>query len=77
MITKLVNVDGHFFLEVDAGILRRAGIDPEQPVEVSADQARRVILTQPEDPEGRARFLRAMEEVGRRHADLFRRLAQY
>jgi hypothetical protein len=77
MITKLVKVEDHFFLELDAATLRGAGIDPEQPVELSANHGGRIILTQPEDPEDRARFLRAMEEVGRRHADLFRRLAQY
>jgi hypothetical protein len=77
MITKLVKVDDHFFLELDAAILRQAGIDPEQPVDVATDPGGKVVLTQPEDPEDRARFLRAMEETGRRHADLFRRLAQY
>lgn len=77
MIDTLVKVDDRYFLELDASVLRRAGIDPEQPLEVSVDTRGRLVVTQPQDPDARAQFLRVMEEVERKHAETFLRLAQH
>ena len=76
MIDTLVRVQDRYFLELDRSMLARVGIDPGQPVEVSAE-GQRLIVTQPEDREARARFLRVLEETGTKHAALFRRLAQH
>jgi len=76
MQKKLVKHGNSMALVIDRPILDLVQIDPEQPVEISTDDGRRLIIQPINDPQRRKRFHEALERVSDKHAKTLKRLAE-
>ncbi len=75
MVKTLSKHGNSHALVLDKAILELVKIDPKVPLEISTDDGRRLIIT-PVSPERGSKFRAALEKVNRRHAKVFKRLAE-
>ncbi len=75
MIKKLTKTGNSVALVLDRPLLEATGIEADTPVEVSTD-GDVIVITPRRDPERAAKLRDGMEEIHRRFAGVFRRLAE-
>ena len=63
-------------LVIDKSILELVRMDPAQPVEISTDDGRRLIISPVSDEKRRNKFRSALEAVNKRHAKSLKKLAE-
>jgi antitoxin component of MazEF toxin-antitoxin module len=63
-------------LVIDKSILELVQMDPAQPVEISTDDGRRLIISPVPDEKRRNKFKSALEAVNKRHARTLKKLAE-
>lgn len=75
MIKKLTKTGNSVALVLDRPLLEATGIGADTPVEVSTD-GDVIVITPQRDPERAAKLRAGMEDIHRRFAGVFRRLAE-
>ena len=75
MVTRLKREGDGFTLTLDKPLLDRLQINPDAPVEVTAD-GNRLIVTGVKDECGDAEFDRIVDDMNKRYGEMFRRLAE-
>ncbi len=76
MIVKRLTRQGNSSaLIIDRPLMELLDIDTETPLKVTVE-GRKLIIEPLSGEERKARFGQVMEKTGRRHAELFRRLAK-
>lgn len=76
MLKNLAKHGNSLALVLDRSILDLVKIDPTQPVEISTDDGRRLIISPVADPKRREQFRAALEKVNARHGRTLKRLAE-
>ena len=76
MLKKLAKHGNSLALVLDKSILDLVQIDPSQPLEISTDDGRRLIIESVKDPGRRKKFQEALDAVNRVHGKTLKRLAE-
>ena len=76
MVAKLVRHGESYSLVLDKSLVDRMNIDPSEPLDVTLDGSRRLIITAAGQPIGDEEFRAALEEVNKTHGRTLRRLAE-
>ncbi|HEX4052647.1 MAG TPA: hypothetical protein VHX86_00135 [Tepidisphaeraceae bacterium] len=76
MQKKLVKHGNSLALVVDRPILELVGIEADQPVEISTDDGRRLIIQHVVGPNRRRKFRESLDRVTTRHAKTLKRLSE-
>jgi antitoxin MazE len=76
MVAKLVRQGESYSLVLDKSLVDRMDIDPSEPLDVTLDGSRRLIISPATNPIGDDEFQAALEEVNRTHGKTLRRLAE-
>ena len=76
MIKQLTRTGNSFALVFDRAVLDLIKIDPAQPLEISTDDGRRLIVAPVTDERRLKRFREALERTNRRHGKTLKRLAE-
>jgi antitoxin MazE len=76
MIKKLTHHGNSLALVIDRPILDLVNINPDDPLEISTDDGRRLIISPVKDPERAKKFRDALERVNRKHHKTLKRLAE-
>ena len=76
MQKRLVKHGNSLALVIDRPILDLVNIDAEQPLEVSTDDGRRLIIQPVETSDRRAKFRASLQRVTSKHAKTLKRLAE-
>ncbi len=76
MHKKLVKHGNSLALVLDRPILDLVRIDAEQPLDISTDDGRRLIIQPVTDPAEVKRFRASLKRVSDRHAKTLKRLAE-
>ena len=61
---------------LDRAIMELVKIDPEQPLEVSTDDGKRLIIKPVTDPKRRKKFREALDWTKKTHAKTLKKLAE-
>ncbi|MGA3066669.1 MAG: AbrB/MazE/SpoVT family DNA-binding domain-containing protein [Tepidisphaeraceae bacterium] len=76
MQKKLVKHGNSLALVLDRPILELVRIDGEQPVEISTDDGRRLIIQPVTDPEEQKKFRASLKRISDKHAKTLKRLSE-
>ncbi len=76
MVAKLVQQGDSFSLVLDKALVEQMRIDPAQPLSVTVDDSRRLIISAAAKPVGEEEFRKVLEEVNATHGRTLRRLAE-
>ena len=76
MVAKLVRQGDSFSLVLDKSLVERMNIDPSQPLSVTLDGSRRLVISAAAEPITEEEFQKALEEVNATHAPTLKRLAE-
>ena len=76
MQKKLVKHGNSLALVIDRPILELVRIEADQPVEISTDDGRRLIIEPVAGPDRRRKFRESVNRVTTRHAKTLKRLSE-
>ena len=76
MVAKLVRQGDAFSLVLDKSLVERMNIDPAEPLSVTVDGSRRLIISAATQAIGQDEFREALEEVNAAHGRTLKRLAE-
>jgi antitoxin component of MazEF toxin-antitoxin module len=76
MLKTLAKHGNSLALVLDRAILELVNIDPAEPVEISTDDGRRLIVTPVRSRKRQEKFRATLEAVNQKHGKALKRLAE-